>query len=72
MSLGSRFFDMTKAYDPGLAALAHQAGKDLGLELRQGVYAWFTGPSFETPAEIRMARVLGANARWACPLSPRS
>lgn len=61
-ALGSRFFDMTKAYDPGLAALAHQAGKELGLGLREGVYAWFTGPSFETPAEIRMARVLGANA----------
>jgi purine-nucleoside phosphorylase len=61
-SMGSRFFDMTRAYDPGLRELALGAGEELGLGLRQGVYAWFTGPSFETPAEIRMARVLGAQA----------
>lgn len=61
-STGLRFFDMSKAYDPELRAIAHRAGKELGLELREGVYAWFTGPSFETPAEIRMARTLGADA----------
>jgi purine-nucleoside phosphorylase len=61
-SLGPRFFDMTKAYDPELRALARAAGEELGIALHEGVYAWFTGPSFETPAEIRMARILGADA----------
>jgi purine-nucleoside phosphorylase len=61
-SLGQRFFDMTKAYDPELRAIARAAGEELGIALHEGVYAWFTGPSFETPAEIRMARILGADA----------
>jgi purine-nucleoside phosphorylase len=61
-SLGPRFFDMTKAYDPELRALARSSGEELGIALREGVYAWFSGPSFETPAEIRMARILGADA----------
>jgi purine-nucleoside phosphorylase len=61
-SLGRRFFDMTKAYDPELRALARAAGEELGIALHEGTYAWFTGPSFETPAEIRMARILGADA----------
>lgn len=60
--LGPRFFDLSKAYDPELRAIAHRAGEELGLGLREGVYAWFAGPSFETPAEIRMARILGADA----------
>jgi len=60
--IGPRFFDMTRAYDPELRAAVRRAGKDLGVALREGVYAWFTGPSFETPAEIRMARTLGASA----------
>jgi purine-nucleoside phosphorylase len=61
-TLGERFFDMTQAYDPELRALAHAAGEELGIALHEGVYAWFSGPSFETPAEIRMARILGADA----------
>ena len=61
-SIGPRFFDMSKTYSPALRTLARKAGRDLGMELREGVYAWFTGPSFETPAEIRMARMLGADA----------
>ena len=61
-SVGQRFFDMSKTYSPALRAIARAAGRDLGMELREGVYAWFTGPSFETPAEIRMARMLGADA----------
>jgi purine-nucleoside phosphorylase len=61
-SIGQRFFDMSKTYSPALRTLARTAGRDLGMELHEGVYAWFTGPSFETPAEIRMARVLGADA----------
>ncbi len=61
-ALGQRFFDMTRAYSPALRALARRAGEEQGLALHEGVYAWFTGPSFETPAEIRMARTLGADA----------
>jgi len=61
-SLGQRFFDMSRTYSPALRALAHEAGRNLGMKLHEGVYAWFTGPSFETPAKIRMAQVLGADA----------
>ena len=53
---------MTRAYDPALIETAHNAAKRLGITLREGVYAWMTGPSYETPAEIRMARTLGADA----------
>ncbi len=60
--IGERFFDMSRAYDPELRAAAVRAGSELGLNLHEGVYAWFTGPSYETPAEIRMARTLGADA----------
>ena len=60
--IGPRFTDMTKAYDPELRALAHKAAGECGIALQEGVYAWFLGPSFETPAEIRMARTLGADA----------
>lgn len=59
---GPRFSDMTFAYDPGLRALALQAATELGVVLQQGVYAGVLGPSYETPAEIRMLRVLGADA----------
>ncbi|HSK69343.1 MAG TPA: purine-nucleoside phosphorylase [Candidatus Limnocylindria bacterium] len=58
---GPRFPDMTYAYDPALKDVALQAAGRLGVDLKRGVYAWFNGPSFETPAEIRMARVLGAD-----------
>jgi purine-nucleoside phosphorylase len=60
--LGQRFFDMSKAYDPALRAMAIQCGKDLGLDVKEGVYQLFTGPSFETPAEVRFARMCGADA----------
>ena len=60
--IGPRFTDMTKAYDPELRALAHKAAGERGIALQEGVYAWFLGPSFETPAEIKMARTLGADA----------
>lgn len=59
---GERFFDMTTAYDPALREAARAAAASLGIGLREGVYMWFTGPSFETPAEIRAARALGADA----------
>ena len=57
-----RFVGMTNAYDAGLAAAMQTAAAKLKIELAQGVYMWFSGPSFETPAEIRMARILGADA----------
>lgn len=58
---GPRFFDMSTAYDPGLRALALKIGGEQGLTLRQGVYLAYTGPSYETPAEIRAFRTLGAD-----------
>ncbi len=60
--LGPRFPDMTNAYHPELQAIAHKAGKSLGVELASGVYAGLAGPSYETPAEIRMLRTMGASA----------
>lgn len=60
-SLGPRFPDMTNAYDPAFRATARAAAGRLGLELREGVYAAWLGPAFETPAEIRMLRTLGAD-----------
>lgn len=60
--LGERFFDMTRAYEPRYLEVAQMAGVECGLELRVGVYAALLGPSYETPAEIRMLRALGADA----------
>jgi len=60
--LGPRFPDMTNAYDPELLAAAREAARATGVTLREGVYAAFGGPSYETPAEIRMLGTLGANA----------
>jgi purine-nucleoside phosphorylase len=58
----TRFPDMSAAYDPGLRSLARRAGGAAGLIMKEGVYAGLVGPSFETPAEIRMLAVLGAHA----------
>jgi purine-nucleoside phosphorylase len=60
-SLGPRFPDMSNAYDADLRAAAREAAGRLGLELGEGVYAAWLGPAFETPAEIRMLRTLGAD-----------
>jgi purine-nucleoside phosphorylase len=57
-----RFVGMTQAYDPGLQQLMRDAAAAEGVRLAEGVYMWFNGPSFETPAEIRAARILGADA----------
>jgi purine-nucleoside phosphorylase len=57
---GLRFFDMTEAYDKRLRVLAQEAAREEGFELEEGVYMAVTGPSFETPAEIRAFRTLGA------------
>jgi purine-nucleoside phosphorylase len=61
-ALGLRFFDMTEAYDLRLRKIAEKAFPKARLKLRKGVYIAFTGPSYETPAEIKMARKLGADA----------
>ncbi len=59
--LGPRFPDMTDTYTPELREMAHAAADATGVGLGEGVYAWFSGPMFETPAEIRMAQILGAD-----------
>ena len=56
-----RFPDMTHAYSPRLLELLDMAAAGAGLTLKRGVYAAFMGPSYETPAEVRMARTLGAD-----------
>jgi len=61
-SFGERFFDMGTAYTPALRELAHTCAVRLGQSLREGVYIAVTGPSYETPAEIRAFRTLGADA----------
>lgn len=60
-SLGPRFPDMTGAYDQGLGALLDEEAARLGIDLGRGVYAGVAGPSYETPAEVRMLRTLGAD-----------
>jgi purine-nucleoside phosphorylase len=61
-ALGERFFDMTEAYDRGLAEAAERACREAGARVHRGVYAGLTGPSYETPAEVRMLKLLGADA----------
>jgi len=60
--LGPRFFDMTCAYDEKLRSIAREVFEELGVSFKEGVYAFFKGPSYETPAEIRMLKILGADA----------
>ena len=81
--LGQRFFDMTEAYDATLRELAEKACVELGIPVRKGVYLALTGPSYETPAEIKMLRTMGGGrggdvhrargdrgpATWACACS---
>ena len=57
-----RFPDMTDAYNPGLRWLLRTTAESLGIKLREGVYAGLLGPSYETPSEVRMLRLLGADA----------
>ncbi len=59
---GVRFPDMTHAYDGAFQEIAWDAARELDIPLREGVYMFFPGPQFETPAEVRAARVLGADA----------
>ena len=57
-----RFVNMTDAYDPALRRAAIEVARRGGVELHEGVYLWCLGPQFETPAEIRMFRLMGAHA----------
>lgn len=57
-----RFVGLTEAYDKDIRAAIEKAAAATSTPLHNGVYMWFSGPSFETPAEIRMARIMGANA----------
>lgn len=58
----ARFVDMVDVYDPAMRLRLSTAAETAGIKLHLGVYAWFSGPSFETPAEIRAATLLGAHA----------
>ena len=59
---GPRFPDMSRAYDPELRTLARQVAREADVVLREGVYICLAGPSFETPADLRFLRVIGADA----------
>ena len=61
-ALGPRFPDMSKVYDLGLRRLALRVAAELDIPLRQGVYIGLAGPTFETPADIRFLRLIGADA----------
>ncbi len=59
---GERFPDMSKPYDPALAEIARKVAKESGIDLKQGVYICLSGPSFESPADLRFLRLIGADA----------
>ncbi len=59
---GPRFPDMTRAYDPALRALALQVAREAGIPVHEGVYVCLAGPNFETPADVRFLRMIGADA----------
>src|SRR5690606_31197616 len=60
--VGTRFPDMSEVYNKALRGIASDIAKDKNITLHDGVYAWWSGPTYETPAEIRMIRTLGADA----------
>lgn len=60
--LGTRFPDMTAIYDKALCEKVRETAKEMDISLQEGIYLQLTGPSFESPAEIRMARTFGADA----------
>ncbi len=60
--LGPRFPDMSRAYDREFIEIAKKVGIESNLKLKEGVYMWTTGPSYETPAEVKMAQIIGADA----------
>jgi len=59
--LGPRFPDMSEVYSEELRTVARRAGDEVGVKLGEGIYAWFLGPSYETPAEVQMAGRMGAD-----------
>ena len=59
---GPRFKDMTNVYTPKLLRLAHNVADKCGIDVSEGVYCYFRGPQYETPAEIRAVRTIGADA----------
>lgn len=61
-SMGDRFPDMSEVYTPALVELTKKIAAKLGIDVQEGVYMALTGPSYETPAEVRMARIVGADA----------
>ncbi len=61
-SLGDRFPDMSEVYTSDYINLVKKTGRDIGVELQEGVYMALTGPSYETPAEVKMAKIIGADA----------
>ncbi|PLS36955.1 purine-nucleoside phosphorylase [Carnobacterium maltaromaticum] len=60
--MGVRFTDMSQAYDKEYQEIVRNVAKEMNLDLKEGVYMGFTGPTYETPAEIKMARVIGDDA----------
>ena len=60
--LGERFPDMSHIYDPELCQLLREVSRDLGIALQEGIYLQLTGPNFESPHEVKMCRILGADA----------
>ena len=60
--LGPRFCDMSEVYDKNLREIIKDTAKKLNIPLKEGIYIQLTGPNFETPAEVRMCRILGADA----------
>ncbi len=61
-NLGLRFIDMTEAYSKRLQTLAKKVAESLRMKLQEGVYVGNTGPTYETPAEVRLARIIGGDA----------
>ncbi len=61
-AMGPRFCDMTDTYDARYRSILKETARNVGIPLQEGVYIQFSGPQYETPAEIRMARTLGADA----------
>jgi purine-nucleoside phosphorylase len=61
-TLGPRFPDMSQAYDPGLRRIAQEVARERDIPLKEGIYVALSGPSFETPADIRFLRLIGADA----------
>ena len=61
-TIGDRFPDMSKVYTPEYIDLVKKVSSEVGVDVQEGIYMALTGPSYETPAEVRMARILGADA----------